>query len=615
MSDKNNISQTTEPQISNGWVPILVGVLLCLVVVLIWWTNDKLVQNEQKMAVKAEARLLAGYIKADMRSRIPSLQRIVNRWEMSGGTSKSEFYNDTLNYISDLPGLQAIEWVDKNFQVKWVVPVSGSDEKIHDLHRVFEKKNRIALEKIRDTKKPAMIGPMDFDYDGKGFMVYFPIYIKGEFDGFLSAVFKAEEWLNYVFSIKGTFEERENFKVSVFVDGLFVFEQTGWDSVSLISFEAVENIELMGHRFTVYSRPTAVFFENNSTLVNELIAGVGLLLAFLVSFVVHLFQKATMETWRTHLAKKTLEITVQELKKTKDELNDTSYRLDFATKAGKVGIWALDVTYDELSWNSIMYELYDVPPDIHLTYEIWQNALHPEDAQNAEALLENAIQGKGVFDTEFRIILSDGGVRNIKAIARIERDCSGKPIRVTGINFDITKQKKAEDKIQYIADHDALTGLPTLRMAKDRMSMTINTARRNKTLAAVMFIDLDGFKSVNDNYGHEAGDALLKDVSKRFLSSVRETDTVARIGGDEFLIASSEIKSSKDAARIAEKLAKIVSQVFTFRDHKITVGASIGIALYPNNGEDIDVLIKQADRAMYEIKNSGKNGYVFASPE
>jgi diguanylate cyclase (GGDEF)-like protein len=128
-----------------------------------------------------------------------------------------------------------------------------------------------------------------------------------------------------------------------------------------------------------------------------------------------------------------------------------------------------------------------------------------------------------------------------------------------------------------------------------------------------MFIDLDGFKTVNDTLGHDAGDRVLKQVAQRMLSCLRETDTVARVGGDEFLLIAAGINSSDDAAVIAEKVIRLVSQpVILDRDHQAIVGASIGIALYPDNGRDVDHLITLADQAMYRVKNSGKNGFVFA---
>jgi diguanylate cyclase (GGDEF)-like protein/PAS domain S-box-containing protein len=191
--------------------------------------------------------------------------------------------------------------------------------------------------------------------------------------------------------------------------------------------------------------------------------------------------------------------------------------------------------------------------------------------------------------------------------------------KVTGavVTFnDITERKRAEEEILHLATHDALTDLPSLRLAMDRLVMAFGRARRHRKAAAVMFIDLDGFKTVNDTLGHDAGDRVLKQMAQRMLSCLRETDTVARVGGDEFLVIAPELNGSADAARIAEKVIRAISQpVITGRDEQAVVGASIGIALYPDNGEDADQLLKLADQAMYRIKNAGKNGFVFADTD
>jgi diguanylate cyclase (GGDEF)-like protein/PAS domain S-box-containing protein len=192
---------------------------------------------------------------------------------------------------------------------------------------------------------------------------------------------------------------------------------------------------------------------------------------------------------------------------------------------------------------------------------------------------------------------------------------NGASVGVRGFILDITERKEAEEKIAHLANHDMLTDLPSLRLAKDRLGMAISLARRNKTAAAVMFIDLDEFKSVNDNLGHEAGDYILKQVSQRMLSCIRETDTVGRVGGDEFLLIATGIHTPENASQIAEKVIHLVSQPIIFNGQQAVVGASIGIALYPDDGEGMDLLIKKADEAMYRIKKASKNGFCFANTE
>jgi diguanylate cyclase (GGDEF)-like protein/PAS domain S-box-containing protein len=188
--------------------------------------------------------------------------------------------------------------------------------------------------------------------------------------------------------------------------------------------------------------------------------------------------------------------------------------------------------------------------------------------------------------------------------------------KITGavVTFiDITERKQAEKQIQYLATHDALTDLPTLRLAKDRLVSAMNMARRHQESVAVLFVDLDGFKNVNDAFGHDAGDFVLREVAQRLLACVRETDTVARIGGDEFLMVATEISDFSNASKIAGKILQALSEPVRFDNHEAVVGASIGIALFPEHGDNIDQLIKLADEAMYRVKNAGKNGFCFVN--
>jgi diguanylate cyclase (GGDEF)-like protein len=164
-----------------------------------------------------------------------------------------------------------------------------------------------------------------------------------------------------------------------------------------------------------------------------------------------------------------------------------------------------------------------------------------------------------------------------------------------------------------MAHRDSLTGLPNLGLGQDRLSGAIAMARRNSTKTALMFIDLDDFKSVNDTLGHNAGDQVLKEVSARLTSCVREADTVARIGGDEFIIILTTIDHKEGTERVAHKVIDAVNAPFKLQEHHVSIGASIGIAIYPDHGEESGILMTRADNAMYLVKAEGKNNYAFAS--
>lgn len=180
------------------------------------------------------------------------------------------------------------------------------------------------------------------------------------------------------------------------------------------------------------------------------------------------------------------------------------------------------------------------------------------------------------------------------------------------LQSEISEREVVTSRLKFLANHDALTGLPSLRLCKDRLERSILDAHRNKQMAAVMFLDLDGFKMINDSYGHELGDEVLKETAKRIQSEIRETDTVARIGGDEFLIILSSVPNTQIAERIAANLISRIGEGVELDNNYVSISASIGIALYPDNGSTSKELIRNADRAMYAVKNSGKDGFSFS---
>ncbi len=163
--------------------------------------------------------------------------------------------------------------------------------------------------------------------------------------------------------------------------------------------------------------------------------------------------------------------------------------------------------------------------------------------------------------------------------------------------------------LETLALHDALTGLPNRRLLMDRLSLAIAHARRSKRLMAIMYLDLDGFKQINDALGHAAGDALLCLVAARLVAAVRQEDTVARMGGDEFVIVLWELNHAEGVARLVSKIVQAVSQPYYIQDGSVNMTVSIGVGIYPLHGEDVETLMKSADLALYEAKRTGKNDY------
>jgi diguanylate cyclase (GGDEF)-like protein/PAS domain S-box-containing protein len=208
---------------------------------------------------------------------------------------------------------------------------------------------------------------------------------------------------------------------------------------------------------------------------------------------------------------------------------------------------------------------------------------------------------------ELKIVRKDGEERWLSFSAgRI--DVGGAPAAL-GAAFDVTEKKRAEEQVRALAYHDALTGLPNRLLFNDRLALALAQARRKGERLAVLFLDLDGFKAVNDSLGHDLGDLLLRSAAGRIQGSLRAVDSVARLGGDEFILLLPGIRRVEEAVRVAEKVLDAIRAPLSVEGHELAVTASMGISLYPEDGEDVQTLVKNADAAMYRAKERGRDRY------
>jgi diguanylate cyclase (GGDEF)-like protein/PAS domain S-box-containing protein len=205
----------------------------------------------------------------------------------------------------------------------------------------------------------------------------------------------------------------------------------------------------------------------------------------------------------------------------------------------------------------------------------------------------------------------NGEIFPVWQIISTVRDPQGQAVGFVSLFIDITQKKRDEDEIAYRANYDALTGLPNRNLLAERLNQALKQARRENSRVAVMFIDLDFFKQVNDTLGHAIGDRLLQLVAERMRLCVRETDTIARLGGDEFVILLTDIDDTVPASIVAEKIITLMVEAFSIEGNEIHIGASIGITLFPDDGRDVETLFRNADLAMYRAKNTGRNNAQF----
>lgn len=227
----------------------------------------------------------------------------------------------------------------------------------------------------------------------------------------------------------------------------------------------------------------------------------------------------------------------------------------------------------------------------------------------------DAIQSRGRWQGEIWNRRKDGVDYPEWLNISVVRDDAGAVINYIGVFSDISSIKEAQGKLEYTAHHDALTGLPNRLLFRDRLEQALAMARRNGGGVALLFVDLDRFKVINDTLGHEAGDLLLQEVARRLLGCVREEDTVARMGGDEFVVIQKDVSQPESAALLSARMLAAIGTPFTLAGHEIVTSLSIGISLYPQDGRDASTLLKNADAAMYRAKEKGRNGYQYYSDE
>ncbi|NQU59603.1 MAG: sensor domain-containing diguanylate cyclase [Rhodospirillales bacterium] len=225
------------------------------------------------------------------------------------------------------------------------------------------------------------------------------------------------------------------------------------------------------------------------------------------------------------------------------------------------------------------------------------------DAEERQALMVQFIEQEEVRNFELKLKAADGSV--VWGLASLSSIPLENEHLLMFAFIDITQLKEAEAKIQELANRDALTGLPSRRLFSDRIQKAMARAKRAETDMAVLFIDLDGFKAVNDTLGHEAGDEVLKEVSERLRGCIRKPDTAARIGGDEFIIII-EHQHAEGATTVGQRVVERINKPIKVQGGTADIGASVGIAFYPKDGETEDELMKAADKAMYKVKKGSK---------
>ncbi|GFE62442.1 bifunctional diguanylate cyclase/phosphodiesterase [Geobacter sp. AOG2] len=309
--------------------------------------------------------------------------------------------------------------------------------------------------------------------------------------------------------------------------------------------------------------------------------------------------------------------TRERLRRAEESLRQSETRLARAQKIARMGSWEWNPLTGETYWSDELYRILGFTPGdpAHVEMDWFIDLINEADQAAFKKVINSAARQCQPFSLIYRIKSQNGDELVVNSQAEVERDGEGRAQLVSGTTLDITARIRAENEIQQLINYDTLTSLPNRTLLHDRLRHAIAQAVRDRQMVGVLFLDLDRFKGINETLGHRAGDKLLKTIAKRLKACVRETDTLARIGGDEFAIVLMGVSSEEVVTAVTKKILGLISEPIFIDGHEIYTTGSIGIALYPMDGEDGATLLKHADQAMYQAKERDGNNFQFFSSE
>lgn len=367
-------------------------------------------------------------------------------------------------------------------------------------------------------------------------------------------------------------------------------------------FQAIRRIEISGRTWTmvILSLPSLEMRLDRGTSLKIALAGiaVSLLLALLVwlglrdrNLTLEITRQISESRARINLLNEQLTVALKELESIMNAFPDLHYMINMKGEL--------------VRWNLSFEKFIGLAPEKLLNRQLTDFICEKDRPPVMEGMRQ--ILEKGHYSSEVCYVRHDGALIPFLCNGAVVKNESGEVMGILGACRDISERKTTEEHMQHLAHYDLLTGLPNRTLFSDRLQQALATARRDKARMALMFVDLDEFKPINDDLGHDVGDLLLQQVAQRLQDCMRESDTAARIGGDEFLVLLPRIEAEQDALVVSEKIRLVLCQPFEVAGETLRISSSIGIAVYPEHGSEEKILVKNADIAMYHAKKSGRN--------
>lgn len=473
---------------------------------------------------------------------------------------------------------------------------------------------REAMERARDTGLPAVSGKVTLVQEfgpevQPGFLIYLPIYARGTtpatiegrrtaLAGFVYSPFRARDIMLSIFADSLRDADVALFDGSPSADALLFASAADTRGAR---FTVEHPMELGGRTWVTRFSSTSAFERDNASAEPGLILFGGTTLSLMLF--------ALMNTNAHH--RRRMQAAASRLAQSRDE-----FRTLVENVPGVVFRCQVAAPWAVIHISRDIEILTGAPPEEFTTRQVsFGDFIVPEDFAPIEAAIEQAVQRRTSYEVEYRMQNRNGETHWVSERGHVFLGREGQPLWLDGVIIDVTERKQAEEAIRNLAFIDTLTHLPNRRFLLDRLRQGLANSRRHGHHGALLFIDLDHFKAVNDTYGHEAGDRLLWEVAQRLRQSVREGDTVARLGGDEFVVMLEELGDQATEARekgvaIAEKILAALNQPFEFEGTQHQNTPSIGVTSFSGEDERAEDLLRRADEAMYRAKAAGRNRLV-----
>ncbi|MCV9963107.1 EAL domain-containing protein [Pararhizobium sp. BT-229] len=594
--------------------------------------NRKNFQSELKSSVQNELNLISTRLQSEINNNITALRGFANSVAVDSDMPQPLFDQLATKLLIQNPQMVRVS-AAPDAVIRMTFPLAGNERMIGTDFKKF-RSSRIAIDRAQSKAKPIIAGPVRLPSGRTGFNLFSPVFtrINGAvtFWGFMEAVIDEKDIYSSARLVAGgtpgdkvhdgyrpgdiQLAIRDISVKNSIQDAFFgdtdIFERS----------PVIRQLDLPGGTWELAAIPTDGWAQEpaNSTWLEITIftaAAIVIIPIFLTGGLVNERQR-----------------NIAKLRSRERELLTLSHRLNLALESSKIGIWEIDLDTQTRSWDERMYHLHGIPAgDGGPSYADWRRTVHHDDITTASLTLFKALDEDLEYRSQYRVVMADGSIRHVRNVGSTHAGADGKA-KITGISWDVTDdvmmteqlrsakaiadEKNAElaeakDRIEHNALHDPLTGLGNRRML-DKELETLSVARKDGLQnIAILHIDLDRFKQINDTLGHAAGDAMLVHASEILRSNVRAGDMVARIGGDEFVVLVADPPGKAFLSSLSERIIKEMRQPVDYNGFPCRFGVSIGIAVAGDMAIDERQLLVNADIALYRAKENGRNRYEF----